>query len=79
MPRWRIITKLITVKLRKKVRFKFVKIPRYFICLLSVDLSPHYLLWFIDPEEYETYLESRPSSMEQDAIALITSFLDKTK
>ncbi|CAH0748169.1 unnamed protein product [Diatraea saccharalis] len=31
-----------------------------------------------DPEEYRTYLESRPPSMEQDAISLITSFLDKT-
>ncbi|XP_028160838.1 uncharacterized protein LOC114353174 [Ostrinia furnacalis] len=31
-----------------------------------------------DPEEYETYLESRPSSMEQNAISLVTSFLDST-
>ncbi|RVE43443.1 hypothetical protein evm_011894 [Chilo suppressalis] len=31
-----------------------------------------------DPEEYRTYLESRPASMEQNAISLITSFLDKT-
>ncbi|KAM3963587.1 allantoinase-like [Aphomia sociella] len=31
-----------------------------------------------DPEEYTTYLESRPPSMELNAISLINSFLDKT-
>ncbi|KAJ0180482.1 hypothetical protein K1T71_003886 [Dendrolimus kikuchii] len=31
-----------------------------------------------DPEEYNTYLESRPPAMELNAISLITSFLDKT-
>ncbi|KAL4703018.1 hypothetical protein ACJJTC_010004 [Scirpophaga incertulas] len=31
-----------------------------------------------DPEEYRTYLESRPPAMEQNAISLITSFLNKT-
>ncbi|KAL0893834.1 hypothetical protein ABMA27_013958 [Loxostege sticticalis] len=32
-----------------------------------------------DPEEYQTYLESRPPSMEKNAISLVTSFLDSTK
>ncbi|KPJ15053.1 Allantoinase [Papilio machaon] len=31
-----------------------------------------------DPEEYTTYLESRPPKMELDAISLISSFLNKT-
>ncbi|KPI91438.1 putative allantoinase 1 [Papilio xuthus] len=31
-----------------------------------------------DPEEYTTYLESRPPKMELDAISLISSFLPKT-
>lgn len=31
-----------------------------------------------DPEEYNTYLESRPPKMELNAISLITSLLDRT-
>uniref|UniRef100_S4P2A0 allantoinase n=1 Tax=Pararge aegeria TaxID=116150 RepID=S4P2A0_9NEOP len=31
-----------------------------------------------DPEEYNTYLESRPPKMELNAISLITSFLERT-
>ncbi|XP_034840236.1 allantoinase-like isoform X1 [Maniola hyperantus] len=31
-----------------------------------------------DPEEYKTYLESRPPRMELNAITLITSFLERT-
>ncbi|CAH2074055.1 unnamed protein product, partial [Iphiclides podalirius] len=31
-----------------------------------------------DPEEYSTYLESRPPKMELNAISLISSFLNKT-
>ncbi|CAH2259169.1 jg9995 [Pararge aegeria aegeria] len=32
-----------------------------------------------DPEEYNTYLESRPPKMELNAISLITSFLERTE
>ncbi|XP_026742750.1 uncharacterized protein LOC113504579 [Trichoplusia ni] len=31
-----------------------------------------------DPEEYETYLESRPPNMELNAVSLIKDFVDKT-
>ncbi|XP_060800365.1 allantoinase isoform X2 [Amyelois transitella] len=31
-----------------------------------------------DPEEYKTYLDSRPPNMELNAISLITSFIEKT-
>uniref|UniRef100_A0A2A4K6D3 allantoinase n=1 Tax=Heliothis virescens TaxID=7102 RepID=A0A2A4K6D3_HELVI len=31
-----------------------------------------------DPEEYQTYLESRPSKMELNAVSLIKDFVDKT-
>ncbi|KOB77746.1 Allantoinase [Operophtera brumata] len=34
--------------------------------------------FFSDPEEYSTYLESRPPKMEMKAISLITSLLEKT-
>lgn len=33
----------------------------------------------IDPEEYSTYLESRPPKMELNAISLISTFLNKTE
>ncbi|XP_061383469.1 allantoinase-like [Danaus plexippus] len=32
----------------------------------------------LDPEDYNTYLESRPSQMELSAVSLITNFLQKT-
>lgn len=38
-----------------------------------------YINVFPDPNEYYTYLETRPPKMELDAISLITSFLNKTE
>lgn len=35
--------------------------------------------FFSDPNEYHTYLDTRPPKMELDAISLISSFLNKTE